>query len=68
MIVKQCTIGKPVSVKGKGLHTGLETEITFCPAPENFGYKFKRIDLEGQPIVSAIAENVVDTSRGTTIE
>lgn len=68
MIVKQCTIGKPVTVKGKGLHTGLETELTFCPAPENFGYKFKRIDLEGQPIVSAIAENVVDTSRGTTIE
>lgn len=68
MIVKQCTIGKPVTVKGKGLHTGLDTEITFCPAPENFGYKFKRIDLEGQPMVSAVAENVVDTSRGTTIE
>lgn len=68
MIVKQCTISKPVSVKGKGLHTGLETEITFCPAPENFGFKFKRIDLEDQPIISAIAENVVDTSRGTTIE
>jgi UDP-3-O-[3-hydroxymyristoyl] N-acetylglucosamine deacetylase/3-hydroxyacyl-[acyl-carrier-protein] dehydratase len=68
MAVKQCTIGKPVAVKGKGLHTGLETEITFTPAPENFGFKFKRVDLEGQPIVSAIAENVVDTSRGTTIE
>lgn len=68
MIVKQRTIERPVTVKGKGLHTGLETEITFCPAPENFGYKFKRIDLPGQPIISAIAENVVDTSRGTTIE
>lgn len=68
MTVKQCTISKPVSVKGKGLHTGLETEITFCPAPENCGFKFKRVDLEDQPIVSAIAENVVDTSRGTTIE
>lgn len=68
MSVKQCTIDKPVTVKGKGLHTGLETEITFCPAPENFGYKFKRIDLEDQPMISAIAENVVDTSRGTTIE
>lgn len=68
MIVKQRTIEKPVSVKGKGLHTGVETELTFCPAPENFGFKFKRIDLDGQPIISAIAENVVDTSRGTTIE
>ncbi len=68
MVVKQRTIQKPVTVKGKGLHTGVEVELTFQPAPENFGFKFKRIDLEGQPIISAIAENVVDTSRGTTIE
>ena len=68
MIVKQKTIQKPVTVKGKGLHTGIDVELTFNPAPENHGFKFKRIDLEGQPIVSAVAENVVDTSRGTTIE
>jgi UDP-3-O-[3-hydroxymyristoyl] N-acetylglucosamine deacetylase/3-hydroxyacyl-[acyl-carrier-protein] dehydratase len=42
--------------------------LTFNPAPENFGLKFKRIDLDGQPVISAVAENVVDTSRGTTIE
>src|ERR1035437_9405644 len=68
MIVKQRTIQNPVTVKGKGLHTGVEVELTFQPAPENFGFKFKRVDLDGQPIISAIAENVVDTSRGTTIE
>ena len=68
MIVKQRTIQKPVSVKGKGLHTGVEVELTFNPAPDNHGYKFRRVDLEGQPLISAVAENVVDTSRGTTIE
>lgn len=68
MVVKQRTIQKPVSVKGTGLHTGVEVEITFNPAPDNHGYKFRRIDLEGQPLISAVAENVVDTSRGTTIE
>ena len=68
MTVKQRTIQKPISVKGRGLHTGIDVTLTFNPAPENFGYKFKRIDLEGQPTISAVAENVVDTSRGTTIE
>lgn len=68
MIVKQRTIQKPVTVKGRGLHTGVDVELTFNPAPENHGYKFKRTDLEGQPVISAVAENVVDTSRGTTIE
>jgi UDP-3-O-[3-hydroxymyristoyl] N-acetylglucosamine deacetylase / 3-hydroxyacyl-[acyl-carrier-protein] dehydratase len=68
MTVKQRTIQKPVTVKGKGLHTGVEVELTFKPAAENHGFKFKRVDLEGQPIISAVAENVVDTSRGTTIE
>ncbi|MDR2039192.1 MAG: bifunctional UDP-3-O-[3-hydroxymyristoyl] N-acetylglucosamine deacetylase/3-hydroxyacyl-ACP dehydratase [Bacteroidales bacterium] len=68
MLVKQHTLQKPVSVKGKGLHTGVEVELTLRPASNNHGYKFKRLDLDGQPVVSAIAENVVDTSRGTTIE
>ena len=68
MLVKQQTLQKPVSIKGKGLHTGVEVELTLRPASNNHGYKFKRLDLEGQPIVSAIAENVTDTSRGTTIE
>ena len=68
MLVKQQTLQKPVSIKGKGLHTGVEVELTLRPASENHGYKFKRIDLEGQPVISAIADNVTDASRGTTIE
>jgi len=68
MLVKQQTLQKPVSIVGKGLHTGVEAELTLRPASANHGYKFKRIDLEGQPVVSAIADYVVDTSRGTSIE
>ena len=65
---KQCTIGKEVSLKGIGLHTGEMANITFKPAPENHGYYFRRIDLEGQPMIKADVDNVTDTSRGTTIE
>lgn len=64
---KQKTISKPVSIKGKGLHTGVEVEVTFKPAPENHGYKFQRIDLPEKPIIHAIVENVVDTSRSTVL-
>lgn len=42
--------------------------MTFHPAPDSHGYIFKRTDLPGQPLVSALAENVVETSRGTTLE
>ena len=52
---------------GKGLHTGLNLTVTFNPAPENHGYKIQRIDLPDQPVIEAIAENVVDTSRGTVV-
>lgn len=65
--MKQLTLKDSFSVKGKGLHSGLEIEAIFKPAPENTGYKFRRVDLEGQPIIDAIAENVVDTRRGTVI-
>ncbi len=65
--MKQQTLNGQFSVKGKGLHTGLEIEAEFLPAPENHGYKFQRIDLPGEPVIDALAENVVDTSRGTTI-
>lgn len=65
--MKQLTLSQEFTVKGKGLHTGLEITATFKPAPENHGIKFKRIDLEGQPVVDALAENVVATSRGTVI-
>ncbi len=65
---KQRTLKKPVSFKGHGIHTGIPSQITIKPAPENHGIKFKRIDLEGQPVIDALAENVVDTRRSTTIE
>lgn len=65
---KQKTIQKEVSIKGKGLHTGKEVELTFKPAAENFGYKFQRIDLENKPFITPVIENVVETARGTTIQ
>lgn len=65
--MNQLTLQNPFTVKGKGLHTGMEITATFKPAPENFGYKFKRIDLEGEPTIDALAENVVDTRRGTVL-
>lgn len=64
---KQKTLAGSFSFFGKGLHTGLNLTVTFNPAPENSGYKIQRIDLEGEPIIQAIAENVVDTSRGTVV-
>ena len=64
---KQNTLKGSFSLCGKGLHTGLSLTATFNPAPENSGYKIQRIDLEGMPIIDAIAENVVDTQRGTVI-
>lgn len=64
---KQKTLAGSFSLFGKGLHTGLNLTVTFNPAPENSGYKIQRIDLEGEPIIQAIAENVVDTSRGTVV-
>ena len=64
---KQKTLKGSFSLFGKGLHTGLSLTVTFNPAPDNTGYKIQRIDLEGQPIIDAIAENVVDTQRGTVI-
>lgn len=67
MNIKQRTIKEPVSVSGTGLHTGESVTMTFNPAPENHGFKFRRVDLPGQPIVDADVDNVTDTSRGTTI-
>lgn len=65
---KQRTIKKPVSISGVGLHTGRPVTLTFKPAPENHWFKFQRTDLEGHPVIEADADNVSDTSRGTTLE
>lgn len=68
MHIKQHTIKKSVTLSGVGLHTGVDANMTFLPAKPNHGIKFQRVDLEGQPIVKADVDNVVDLSRGTTIE
>ncbi len=65
--MKQKTLKGSFSLFGKGLHTGLNLTVTFNPAPENTGYKIQRIDLGGEPVIDAIAENVVDTQRGTVL-
>jgi UDP-3-O-[3-hydroxymyristoyl] N-acetylglucosamine deacetylase/3-hydroxyacyl-[acyl-carrier-protein] dehydratase len=67
MNVKQRTIKAPVAVSGTGLHTGERVTMTFNPAPENHGFKFRRVDLGGSPIIDADVDNVTDTSRGTTL-
>ena len=65
--MKQLTLNAPFSVHGKGLHTGMVIDAEFLPAPDNHGYKIQRTDLEGQPTIDAVAENVVQTERGTVI-
>jgi len=64
---KQKTLNGSFSLFGKGLHTGLSLTVTFNPAPENHGYKIQRIDLPGEPIIDAVAENVTETTRGTVL-
>ena len=66
-MLKQRTLAGSFSLYGKGLHTGLSLTVTFNHAPENHRYKIQRIDLPGEPIIEAIAENVTDTSRGTVV-
>ena len=67
-MVKQTTIKSEISLIGVGLHTGKEVKMTFKPAPINNGYTFVRTDLEGQPIIEADANYVVNTQRGTNLE
>ena len=67
-MVKQKTIANEISLQGVGLHTGQEVTMTFKPAPVNNGYTFVRVDLEGQPIIEADANYVVNTQRGTNLE
>ncbi|MFA5649978.1 MAG: bifunctional UDP-3-O-[3-hydroxymyristoyl] N-acetylglucosamine deacetylase/3-hydroxyacyl-ACP dehydratase [Proteiniphilum sp.] len=65
--VKQKTLQNSFTLQGIGLHTGLDIEVTFNPAPVDHGVKIKRVDLEDQPIIDALAENVVNTQRGTVV-
>lgn len=66
-MVNQRTLKNSFTLEGKGLHTGLELRITFNPAPENHGYKIRRIDLPEKPVIDALAENVSGTQRGTVL-
>lgn len=68
MMERQKTINKEVSISGVGLHTGVEVNMTFKPAPANHGIRFKRIDLEEAPVIAADVSNVTTVARGTTIE
>lgn len=65
--MKQRTLNKSFCLEGKGLHTGLNLKMIFHPAPENHGYKIRRTDIAGQPIIAALAENVSATQRGTIL-
>jgi UDP-3-O-[3-hydroxymyristoyl] N-acetylglucosamine deacetylase/3-hydroxyacyl-[acyl-carrier-protein] dehydratase len=67
-MVKQKTIKTAISLTGVGLHTGKEVTMTFKPAPVNNGFTFVRVDLEGQPVIEADANYVVNTQRGTNLE
>lgn len=65
--MKQLTLKGEFTLEGKGLHTGAHIAATFHPAPEDHGYKIQRTDVEGQPVIDAVAENIVGTQRGTVI-
>ena len=65
--MKQRTLKSSFSLSGKGLHTGLDLTVTINPAPIGHGYKIRRTDLEGQPVIDALAENVKETTRGTVL-
>ncbi|MBL7128543.1 MAG: bifunctional UDP-3-O-[3-hydroxymyristoyl] N-acetylglucosamine deacetylase/3-hydroxyacyl-ACP dehydratase [Ignavibacteria bacterium] len=67
MLEKQRTIKQSVTLSGVGLHSGNKSNMTFKPAPENYGIKFKRIDLDNSPEIPADIDHVIDISRGTTI-
>ena len=68
MISNQTTIKSSVSLDGVGIHTGKDVKLTFNPAEANTGYVFKRVDLEGNPMIEALSKYVVNTQRGTTLE
>ncbi len=67
MIERQTTLKQKVSIEGQGLHTGQKGTMSFLPASAGHGIKFKRIDIEGQPIIDALIGNVISTNRGTCI-
>ncbi len=65
--MNQITLNAPFTLQGKGLHTGADIVAEFCPAPDNHGYKIQRVDLDGQPVINCLAENVTASNRGTVL-
>lgn len=65
--MNQLTLQAPFTLSGKGLHSGLDITATFNPAPVGTGYRFRRVDLPDSPEIEAVAENIVDTTRGTVL-
>ena len=68
MTNNQTTINSSISLEGVGIHTGKDVKLTFNPADPDTGYVFKRVDLDGHPIIEALSKYVVNTQRGTTLE
>jgi len=68
MLVQQRTIKQPITISGIGLHTGVSTNLTFKPAQINYGTRFRRVDLPGQPEIPALVDYVVEVARGTTLQ
>ncbi|MBE9515729.1 MAG: UDP-3-O-acyl-N-acetylglucosamine deacetylase [Proteobacteria bacterium] len=66
--IQQRTLGNSISAVGVGLHTGKRMTITLNPAPVNAGISFRRIDLDGKPVIFASPERVGDTRLSTTLE
>ena len=66
--IKQKTIKDEISLTGVGLHTGKNVTLTFKPATANSGLLFKRVDLEGEPVIEADVNYVTNTQRGTCLE
>ncbi|MCB1225658.1 MAG: bifunctional UDP-3-O-[3-hydroxymyristoyl] N-acetylglucosamine deacetylase/3-hydroxyacyl-ACP dehydratase [Verrucomicrobiales bacterium] len=64
---RQHTLAKAASIAGTSLHTGEKVTLTLQPAPENFGLKFRRVDLEDKPFIPALVEKVQKVERATTI-
>lgn len=64
---RQHTLAKPASIEGTSLHTGEKVTLTIQPAPENFGFKFRRMDIEDKPLIDASIEKVQKVERATTI-
>jgi UDP-3-O-acyl-N-acetylglucosamine deacetylase len=67
-MTQQQTLNSQISFFGRGLHTGADINLTICPAEANTGIVFQRIDIEGEPVIAALAENVSGTVRGTVLK